>query len=62
MTVEINNFLLFNPANEKTDKNDVSYSLYGTNSFNLVWEKVCADNFGSVLDKKIVDLPLSNQE
>ena len=23
-------------ANEKTDKNDVSYSLYGTNSFNLV--------------------------
>lgn len=49
-------------ANEKTDKNDVSYSLYGTNSFNLVWEKVCADNFGSVLDKKIVDLPLSNPE
>ena len=49
-------------ANEKTDKNDMSYSLYGTNSFNLVWEKVCADNFGSVLDKKIVDLPLSNQE
>lgn len=50
------------PGYEKTDKNDVSYSLYGTNSFNLVWEKVCADNFGSVLDKKIVDLPLSNQE
>ena len=49
-------------ANEKTDKNDMSYSLYGTNSFNLVWEKVCADNFGSVLDKKIVDLPLSNPE
>ena len=49
-------------ANEKSDKNDVSYSLYGTNSFNLVWEKVCADNFGSVLDKKIVDLPLSNPE
>lgn len=47
-------------ANEKTDKNDISYSLYGTNSFNLVWEKVCADNFGSVLDKKIVDLPLSD--
>ena len=49
-------------ANEKTDKNDVSYSLYGTNGFNLVWEKVCANNFGSVLDKKIVDLPLSNPE
>lgn len=46
-------------ANEKTDKDDISYSLYGTNSFNLVWEKVCAENFGSVLDKEIVDLPLS---
>ena len=46
-------------ANEKTDKNDISYSLYGTNSFNLVWEKVCADNFGNVLDKKIIDLPLN---
>ncbi len=45
-------------ANDKTDKDDVSYSLYGTNSFNLVWEKVCAENFGSVLDKAIVDLPL----
>lgn len=46
-------------ANEKTDKDDISYSLYGTNSFNLVWEKVCTENFGSVLDKEIVDLPLS---
>lgn len=45
-------------ANEKTDKDDISYSLYGTNSFNLVWEKVCAENFGSVLDRAIVDLPL----
>lgn len=35
-----------------------SFSLYGTNSFNLVWEKVCAENFGSVLDTAIVDLPL----
>ena len=45
-------------ANEKTDKDDISYSLYGTNSFNLVWEKVCAENFGSVHDREIVDLPL----
>lgn len=35
-----------------------SFSLYGTNSFNLVWEKVCAENFGSVLDTAIADLPL----
>lgn len=47
-------------ANEKTDKDDISYSLYGTNSFNLVWETVCAENFGSVLDRAIVDLPLCN--
>lgn len=45
-------------ANDKTDKDDISYSLYGTNNFNLVWEKVCAENFGSVLDKTIMDLPL----
>ena len=40
-------------ANNKTDENDVSLSLYGTNSFNLVWEKVCAENFGSILDKPL---------
>lgn len=45
-------------ANDKTDKDDISYSLYGTNSFNLVWEKVCSENFGSVLDRRISDLPL----
>lgn len=27
-------------ANDKTNKEDISYSLYGTNSFNLVWEAV----------------------
>lgn len=36
-------------ANNKTNENDVSLSLYGTNSFNLVWESVCAENFGSIL-------------
>lgn len=36
-------------ANHKTNENDVSLSLYGTNSFNLIWEEVCADNFGSIL-------------
>jgi LlaJI restriction endonuclease. len=45
-------------ANEKTKQENLSFSLYGTNSFNLVWEKVCAVNFGSVLDKKICSLPL----
>lgn len=39
-----------------------SFSLYGTNSFNLVWEKVCAENFGSVLDRALADLPLCKME
>lgn len=45
-------------ANAKTVQDDLSFSLYGTNNFNLVWEKVCSDNFGSVLDEKIRKLPL----
>ncbi|MGN6710109.1 LlaJI family restriction endonuclease [Anaerocolumna jejuensis] len=45
-------------ANDRSNKENISYSLYGTNSFNLVWEKVCSKNFGSVLDNKIESLPL----
>lgn len=45
-------------ANTRTDESDISLSLYGTNSFNLVWERVCADNFGNVLDEKLESLPL----
>lgn len=46
-------------ANDKTNKEDISYSLYGTNSFNLVWEAVCAENFGSIL-KDTLDKIQSN--
>lgn len=46
-------------ANDKTNREDISFSLYGTNSFNLVWEKVCSENFGSVRDKAIIELPLN---
>lgn len=44
-------------ANNKVNKGEDSFSLYGTNSFNLVWEKVCADNFGSLRDEKLKNLP-----
>ena len=44
-------------ANDKVEQDNLNFSLYGTNSFNLVWEKVCAANFGSVLDKKLYELP-----
>lgn len=49
-------------ANEKDEQDNLNFSLYGTNSFNLVWEKVCAMNFGSVLDKKLYELPLGVSE
>ena len=49
-------------ANDKANQDDLNFSLYGTNSFNLVWEKVCAENFGSVLDKKLYELPLDLSE
>lgn len=44
---------------QKASFNDIdSFSIYGTNNFNLVWEKVCAHNFGNVLNSKLSDLPL----
>lgn len=45
-------------ANEKAEQEDISFSLYGTNSFNLIWEKVCAENFGSMLNHTLSELPL----
>ena len=49
-------------VNEKANQEDLNFSLYGTNSFNLVWENVCAENFGNVLDKKLSELPLGVNE
>ena len=46
-------------ANVKTDKDDISYSLYGTNSFNLVWEKVCAAVFDNKLNTTLGQLKMS---
>lgn len=46
-------------ANEKTEREDRSFSLYGTNSFHLVWEKVCAENFGNMLHDTLSELPFS---
>ncbi len=37
-----------------------SFSLFGSNSFNLVWERVCAENFKSYLDTPICNLPHKN--
>jgi len=35
-----------------------SFSMYGTNSFNLVWEKVCAEVLNSKLDTRLADIAL----
>ena len=44
---------------QKASFNNIdSFSIYGTNSFNLVWEKACAQNFGNVLNSKLSELPL----
>lgn len=45
-------------AQKSSFENIDSFSIYGTNSFNLVWEKVCAQNFGNVLNLKLSELPL----
>lgn len=42
---------------ENTRRGDVGLSLYGTNSFQLVWERVCAWDFGNMLDRKLSFLP-----
>lgn len=45
-------------AGENAGREDISFSLYGTNSFNLVWEKVCAHNFGNMLEARLDHLPI----
>ncbi len=44
-------------VNEKTNQQGMSFNLYGTNSFNMVWENVCAENFGNMLELSLAELP-----
>lgn len=45
-------------AHSKTAEQGFGISMYGTNSYNLIWEKVCAEVMGNVLKTKISRLPL----
>ncbi|WP_411679887.1 LlaJI family restriction endonuclease [Clostridium thailandense] len=47
-------------AHERTLEDTYGISMYGTNSFNLVWEKVCAEVFSNKLNTPIgqLDLPV----
>lgn len=44
-------------AHSKTIEQGFGISMYGTNSYNLIWEKVCAEVMGNVLKIKISRLP-----
>lgn len=43
-------------SEEKSYENENSLSFFGTNAFNLVWEKACADIFESVRDASFREL------
>lgn len=43
-------------SNEKLNKTQYFLNLYGTNSFNLVWEKVCGETFGNIRDLPLVKI------
>ena len=46
-------------VDQKASFNNIdSFGLYGTNNFNLVWEEVCAENFGNLLNNRLSELPL----
>ena len=38
-------------SEQSSNESDSSFSLYGTNTFNLVWEKACGELFDNVYDK-----------
>lgn len=38
-------------SEQSSNQSDASFSLYGTNAFNLVWEKACASMFDNMYDK-----------
>ena len=47
-------------TNARASEDDLNFSLYGTNSYNLIWEDICKFNFKNCLDTKISDLPLGS--
>ncbi|MBR6200688.1 MAG: LlaJI family restriction endonuclease [Spirochaetales bacterium] len=48
-------------SEQHSNMSDVSFSLYGTNAFNLVWEKACADVFNDVKNVSIMQLKNINK-
>lgn len=44
--------------NFRADENELGFSLYGTNSFNLLWENVCSSVFSNMLQVPLGRIPL----
>lgn len=49
-----------NILNKSNLEDENSFSMFGTNSFNLVWQKVCEEVMDNKLHTKLKDLGLSN--
>ncbi len=48
---------------QESHLNDVeAFSIFGTNSFNLVWEKVCASVMNNQLDEPLRSIPLKSNK
>lgn len=45
-------------SQRKTEQDHYGFSMFGTNSFNLVWEKVCSEVLGNKLNTQLQYLPL----
>lgn len=55
--------MLYTYISQSSHLNDVdAFSIFGTNSFNLVWEKVCAMIMGNQLDEQLRNIPLKSHK
>ncbi|MDR6720894.1 LlaJI family restriction endonuclease [Paenibacillus sp. 2003] len=45
-------------SNDSMTRSNLGFSMYGTNTYNLIWEKVCSEVFGNMLGTKLSNLPM----
>lgn len=55
--------MLYTYISQASHLNDMdAFSMFGTNSFNLVWEKVCARVMNNQLDKPLINIPIKSDK
>lgn len=55
--------MLYTYISQASHLNDMNaFSMFGTNSFNLVWEKVCARVMNNQLDKPLINIPIKSDK